>query len=52
MRGIRGENYNNNAVAICEVNKLNVNVTKVAIKEKESFYTWRTWLSVRFKYLL
>jgi hypothetical protein len=35
---IRGQNYNNNLIIIGLINKLYINITKIAINEKKTSY--------------
>jgi hypothetical protein len=46
---IRGQDYNNNPILISLINKLYINVTKIAINKKEASYINAFWLYSVFK---
>ena len=44
MSYIRGQDYNNNPIAISPINKLYINITRMAINKKEASYIIAFWL--------
>ena len=52
MSYIRRKNENYNAVLIYEINKFNINVTRIAINNKETFSSSPRRFCISFKDLL